>query len=83
MAHLALLRGILEDGVASGDFREIDPELVIPAIAGSVMFFFLASPVFLRVFGRDALEPDEVERFAEAAASIVLNGISNPEGEAG
>jgi AcrR family transcriptional regulator len=79
-SHIELLHRVLADGVASGDFRDIDPELVIPAITGSVMFFFLASPVFLRVFGRDALAPEQVERFAEAAASIVLNGISKPEG---
>jgi TetR/AcrR family transcriptional regulator len=82
-AHIGLLREILDDGVASGDFRALDAALTIPAITGAVMFFFLASPVFRRVFEQDALAPELIERFAESTAALVLNGIGSRTGEHG
>lgn len=80
-SHIAVLQGVIEDGVASGEFRPNDAELLIPAISGAVAFFFLASPVFLRVFEHDELSPELVERFTDAAASLVLNGITRREGD--
>jgi len=82
-SHIELLRDVLEDGAKSGEFRALDAELTIPAITGAAIFFFLASPVFLRVFERDGLSPELVESFADAAASLVLDGIGSHEGAPG
>jgi len=77
--HVEALRNVLEQGQRTGEFRDIEPELAIPAIVGSTIFYFLASPVFQRVFERGALTPEQVERFTGAVASLVMDGIRGRE----
>jgi AcrR family transcriptional regulator len=82
-SHVEALERILEDGRRSGVLREVDPELAIPAITGAAIFFFLASPVFQRVFDGAPLTSERVERFADTVATLVLDGIGRRGREVG
>lgn len=78
-AHTEALAGILADGRRSGAFRDVPAEQAVPAIAGATILYFLASSLFGRVFGKDMLAAERVERFSAAVADLVLDGIAQPE----
>jgi TetR/AcrR family transcriptional regulator len=46
-----LLPGILKDGIASGEFRKVDPKFMFIAILSLCFFFHLGFPVFQQVLG--------------------------------
>jgi len=77
-SQIATLRGVLEEGEASGEFRDLDIESSIAVISGACFFFFLGSPIFSRVFEHGPLTPESIERFSVSATALVLDGIAMP-----
>ena len=76
--HLELLRGLLEDGVAEGSFRRVDPVFLVPQLVGGSVFFFLSHPLLARLFQLGRITPEIAQRFADQAADVVLRGICAP-----
>jgi AcrR family transcriptional regulator len=76
--HLELLRGVLEDGVAEGSFRRVDPMFLAPQLVGGSVFFFLSHPLLARLFHLVRITPEVALRFADHAADVVLRGICVP-----
>ena len=73
--NLAMIRGLLDEGMASGELREVDPKLVVPCMVGACIYFFLAAPLIRRLFGL-AEEPSELaDAFAESTANLILHGL--------
>ena len=62
------LREILRAGIASGDFRKVDPMHFIPSMVALVIFYFASAPVMKAVSGVDPLSP---ERLAERRAAVL------------
>jgi TetR/AcrR family transcriptional regulator len=63
---------LLRDGIASGDFRPIDPTHVVPSMVAVIVFYFSSAPVMKTMLKMDPLAP---ERIAERRA-FVLDFIS-------
>jgi TetR/AcrR family transcriptional regulator len=80
--NIAALRLVVQDGIASGAFGPLDPELLAPALIGSCLFYFLGAPALRRITGSDPLDPKSVERYAAYVGELLLHGIAaRPAGE--
>jgi TetR/AcrR family transcriptional regulator len=62
------LTELIRAGIASGDFRPVDPVHFIPSMIALVVFYFTSAPVMKAVAGFDPLSP---ERVAERRAAVL------------
>ncbi len=79
---LAIVRGILEDGVRAGRLRAVDPLLTHFMILGAVTFMTATLPVRerMRALGVPVGEPESPQDLAHYLADVILNGIAEPGG---
>jgi AcrR family transcriptional regulator len=73
--NLALVRGLLEEGVRRGDLRAVDPMFLVPSILGGCIFFFLAAPVIARLW-KIEIGPELARELADHTVDVLLHGIS-------
>jgi TetR/AcrR family transcriptional regulator len=59
---------VLQEGIAAGEFRPIDPGQFIPSMVAIIVFYFSAAPVIKSVMKVDPLAP---ERIAERRAFVL------------
>lgn len=64
----AKLAEVIGQGIASGEFRKVDPMHFIPSMVALVIFYFLSAPVMKAVSGFDPLS---AERLAERRAAVL------------
>lgn len=64
---------VLQQGIAAGEFRAIDPMHFVPSMVAIIVFYFSAAPVIKSLMKIDPLAP---ERIAERRA-FVMDFISN------
>lgn len=70
-----LFRGIVEEGVSTGDFRTVDVEMTPISVIGMMAFFMIARPV---ISGMLTIGPDHRDfeaRLAEHTLNLLLKGI--------
>lgn len=79
---LEVIRRVLEEGRACGQFRAVDPLVLVPCLGGMCASFFLAAPVVERLFGLGEIGPQLAERFAESTAELLWRGVAAPAGGA-
>src|ERR1700693_1097379 len=59
---------LLEQGIASGEFRRVDPKDFIPSMIAVIVFYFSSAPVFRMISGTDPMSPS---RIAERRAAVL------------
>jgi TetR/AcrR family transcriptional regulator len=59
---------VIRAGIASGEFRPVDPIHFVPSMIALVVFYFTSAPIMKAVGGFDPLSP---ERLAERRASVL------------
>jgi TetR/AcrR family transcriptional regulator len=59
---------LIEQGIASGEFRPVDPRDFIPSMIAVIVFYFSSAPVFRMITGTDPMSPS---RIAERRAAVV------------
>jgi len=59
---------LLEEGMASGEFRAVDPKDFIPSMIAVIVFYFSSAPVFRMISGTDPMSP---ARIAERRAAVL------------
>ena len=59
---------VLRQGIATGDFRSVDPTHFVPSMIAMVVFYFSGAPVMRRIVGFDPLTP---QRIAERRAAVL------------
>jgi TetR/AcrR family transcriptional regulator len=62
------LSEVIEQGIAAGEFRPINPLQFVPSMVALVVFYFISAPVMKTVAGFDPLSP---ERIAERRAAVL------------
>jgi TetR/AcrR family transcriptional regulator len=79
------LGAVIREGIASGEFRPIDPMHFVPSMVALVVFYFISAPVMKTVTGFDPLSP---ERIAERKAAVLdfvsaalFQRLKEPKGE--
>lgn len=76
--NLAVLQSLFETGQQFGQLREAELRFLVPQVMGMAVFFFLASPLYSRVFGIERIDPELAARFGDSVADLLLNGIRQP-----
>lgn len=69
-----MLTGLVEEGIASGEFRPVDPPLAVGSLIGMVLFYGLAAPAAAPVLGV-AMDQSFADRLAEHTIGIILDGL--------
>lgn len=70
-------RHILDEGVASGRFRQIDPLHFYFHVVGASDQFFHGRYQMRHIFGVDELDEDRTRRYADYLADSLIRGLSN------
>jgi AcrR family transcriptional regulator len=66
---------LIGDGVATGVFRPIDPQMFYFTLTGAVDRFFSARLVVKHCFGQDTLTEELRDRYREHTIDIIMAGI--------
>jgi len=59
--HEALC-AVLEQGMAAGELRPVDPAVAVLSLTGGNVFYFMSAPVFREIAGRDPRDPERMAR---------------------
>jgi TetR/AcrR family transcriptional regulator len=62
------LSEVVQQGIAAGDFRPINPLQFVPSMVALVVFYFISAPIMKTVANFDPLSP---ERIAERRAAVL------------
>jgi AcrR family transcriptional regulator len=80
---LRATKNILDEGVASGRFREVDHVLFWATLIGICEFFFMVRPILQRSLRRNRRDRNDLEAFADYTTEILLHGIARSEPKSG
>ena len=78
ISQLQAVGDIVEDGIRSGAFRQVDARALVYSFSAIPAFFFLMAPVIERILGEEAVSQEAVESFADAVSDLVLHGLLAP-----
>jgi hypothetical protein len=62
------LEKLIEEGIASGDFRKVDPIQTVTSIIGTIVFYFISMPAQHFMHAGDPASP---ERIAARRAAVL------------
>lgn len=73
--HNQLVRTI-EEGIAAGEFRSVDPNHTALSILGMTTSYFAAAPILSEIVGRDLLAPRSVKSRKLALLDFLEHGLN-------
>jgi AcrR family transcriptional regulator len=81
MSLYGVLAGILEQGVAKGNFRQLDPMHTAVNIVGASVFYFCTRENIKHLWaGKNLLSSDMVEWHIKEAIELIMNGVRASDG---
>jgi TetR/AcrR family transcriptional regulator len=66
---------VLQQGIASGEFRPVDPIQFAPSIAAINVHYFVIAPVTRALFGRDPYAPEAINHRRAAVLDFVATSL--------
>ena len=69
------LTGLIEDGIASGEFRKVDPHQTVFTLLGMTVFYFASAPVMSRVTGHNILSAQALKIRRRALLDFLEHGL--------
>lgn len=80
------IAGVLREGQAAGEFRQVDPIHFIPSMIAVIVFYFISTPVMRAMTGADPLSPERLSQRRAAVLDFVSAALfrhpdQKPEGE--
>jgi hypothetical protein len=77
---VGVVRGIVEEGVAEGSFRKVDPLLTHLSLVGGLLFFFATEPFRTRVAPRAGFVavPPTTAAFVAHVQELMVRGLAAP-----
>jgi TetR/AcrR family transcriptional regulator len=72
--HTQLVRTI-EEGIATGEFRTVDPDHTALSILGMTTSYFAAAPIMSEVVGRNLLAPQSLKARKQALMDFLDHGL--------
>lgn len=75
-------RGLIEQGIAKGAFRALDPSLSVLSLISMILFYFIGRPVLGHLLNDDAYSGEGVEAFLNHTVELYSHGLLCHEGEA-
>jgi TetR/AcrR family transcriptional regulator len=69
------LSGLIEEGIAAGEFRKVDAHHTVFTLLGMMVFYFAAAPVMSKLVGRNLLSAHALESRRHAILDFVNHGL--------
>ena len=69
-------RSLIAEGVAAGEFRQVDPELFFFSIVGACEFFFSAKRLLEHIFEHQAIDENVEAAFGRHTIGILIDGLT-------
>jgi len=82
------ITAVIQQGIASGEFRPVNPLQFMPSMVALVVFYFISAPVLKSVAGFDPLSPARLAERRSAvldfiSAALFQNPHQKPQGATG
>lgn len=74
---------LIHEGVAAGEFRDIDPVHFVPSMVAMIVFYFSSAPVMKRIVGFNPLTPERIAERRAAVLDFISAALFKPCGSAG
>jgi TetR/AcrR family transcriptional regulator len=74
---------LIREGVAAGEFRDVDPAHFIPSMISIVIFYFNGALVMRKILGFDPLAPQRIAERRVAVLDFISAALFRPESSAG
>ena len=72
---LGRLQATLQQGVESGQFRQIDIMQFIPSMIATIVFYFIAAPMLRRLRGFEPFSPEAIHSRRAAVLNFIAAGL--------
>ncbi len=69
------LIAVLQDGIASKEFRHVDAMQFAPSIAGMIVHYFVVAPVARKLFGKDPFSPEALQQRRAAVLDFIAAAL--------
>jgi TetR/AcrR family transcriptional regulator len=69
------LAEILSQGIATGDFRPVDPWQFVPSMISMIVFYFTSAPAMRVMTGADPFSPERVARRRAAVLDFIAAAL--------
>ncbi len=69
------LIAVLQEGVASGEFRYVDAMQFAPSIAGMIVHYFVVAPVARKLFARDPFSAEALQQRRAAVLDFIAAAL--------
>jgi TetR/AcrR family transcriptional regulator len=69
----------IEEGIAAGEFRPVDPHHTVFTIVAMTVFYFAAAPMLSAVLGHDVRRPKAVQERKRAILDFLTHALFLPE----
>ena len=79
----AKLSKVVREGVASGEFRDVDPQQFIPSMIAIIVFYFSSAHVMRLVTGNDPFTPERLADRRAAVLDFISAALFHPESRKG
>jgi len=67
--------GVLQEGIAAGEFRAVDPAQFAPTMAATIVWYFVASPVLRKVRTGDPYSPQAIRERRAAVLDFIAAAL--------
>ncbi len=69
---------VLREGIALGEFREVNPAHFVPSMVAMIVFYFSSAPVMQKIVGFNPLAPNRVAERRAAVMDFVSAALFRP-----
>jgi len=68
----------IREGIARGEFRNVDPDHMVFSIFGMILYYFATGPLASQIWNRDVLHPRNVAQRRRAVLDFLEHGLFLP-----
>ena len=73
------LEKLINEGIASGDFRRVDPMQTVTSILGTIVFYFISMPAQQFMLAGDPASPERIAARRAAVLDFICAAVFTPE----
>jgi TetR/AcrR family transcriptional regulator len=74
---------VLQQGIADGEFRKVDPAHFVPSMVAMIVFYFSSAPVMRRIVHFNPLAPQRIAERRAAVLDFISAALFEPRAGAG
>ena len=69
---------VMRQGIASGEFRRVDPAQFVPSMVAMIVFYFSSAPMMQKIVGFNPLLPERVAERRAAVLDFISAALFHP-----